>query len=97
MPRGYYKEPDVKYRRPKKKIAEIPLDFFRTYDEEMKSWDVRRFLRELMVRQGDHDWELRRSEWEDERPYTRGRPLTDPDAVNRFFCRPPPVCQNRIK
>jgi hypothetical protein len=93
MPRGYYKELDVKYGRPRTKIAKTPPDFFRTYDEEMKSWDVRRFLRELMIRQGDHDWDLRRSEWEAEPPYTRGSPLTDPDAINRFLCRLPPVSQ----
>jgi hypothetical protein len=93
MPRSYYKEPDVKYGRPNAKIATTPPDFFRNYDEEMKRWDARRFLRELMVRQGKHDWELGRAEWEDQPPYVRGIPMTDPDEINKFLVRPPPVSQ----
>jgi hypothetical protein len=46
-----------------------------------------------MIRQGNHDWELRRHEWEDEPPYLRGRPMTDPEAINKFLCRPQPVSQ----
>ena len=64
MPRAYYKEPDVTYGRPKKKVVKRPPNFFRTYNEDMKGWDARRFLRELMIRQGNHDWDLRRDEWE---------------------------------
>jgi hypothetical protein len=87
----YYKEPDTKYGRPKTRILKKRPDFFRTYDEEMKSWDARRFLRKLMIRQGNHDYALRRHEWEDEPPYVRGLPMTDPDAINKFLCRLPPV------
>jgi hypothetical protein len=102
MPRGYYKEPDVKYGRPKTKIAREPPRFFRTYDDEMRNWDARRFFRELVIRQGTHDWEQERGEWKRSKKsafdplgetYLRGTPVTDPDEINKFLCRPPAVSQ----
>jgi hypothetical protein len=109
MPRGYYKEPGVKYGRPKTKIVRDPPAFFKTYDEEMSGWDGRQFLRELVKRQVEHDWKKERPEWENkqrtleggkwytsnEKPpwYSTGSPLNDPDEINAFLCRPPPVSQ----
>ena len=95
MPRGYYKEPDVKYGRPKTKITREPPCFFRTYDEEMKGWGARQFLKELIQREISYNWERQRSEWEDKPPHVpRGLvPVTDLDEINAFFCRLPPVSQ----
>ncbi len=93
MPRRYYKEPDVTYGRPKKKVAKSPPDFFRTYDEEMKGWNARRFMRELVMRQGEYYYELRRQEWEGQAPHMQGVPITDPDEINKFLCRPSAVSE----
>ena len=45
MLRGYYKEPGVKYGRPKTKIVGKPPPGFKIYDTS--DWDDRRFLLEL--------------------------------------------------
>jgi len=101
MSRDYYKEPDVKYGRPKTKIAREPPPFFRTYDEEMKGWDARQFLRELVKLQGRCDWKRQRRKW-NKKPlgwegpppwYSQGTPLFDLDEINKFLCRPPAVSQ----
>jgi hypothetical protein len=88
MPRGYYKEPDVKYGRPKVQIVSSPPGF-EIYDTS--NWNARRFLRELVKRQINHDWKKQRPEW---RQWNiRGNPLADLDEINAFLCRPPPVSQ----
>jgi hypothetical protein len=95
MPRLYYKEPDTKYGRPKKKIAREPPSFFRTCDEEMKGWGARRFLKELIQREISYNWEQHRPEWEDEPPHVPPGlvPITDLDEINAFLCRLPAVSQ----
>ena len=115
MPRDYYKEPGVKYGRPKTVVSEAPADF-EIYDTS--DWDDRRFLRELVKRQIEHDWKKQEGEWlKEPGPFEKGRyrleertvapglraggpwdfrgltPLTDPDEINAFRCRPPPVSQ----
>jgi hypothetical protein len=65
MTRDYYKEPDTRYGRPKRRTADRPLDF-RTYDDEMKGWEVRQFIRELVDRQLKHDWKKHEGEWSEE-------------------------------
>jgi hypothetical protein len=88
MKRSYYKEPDTKYGRPKTRISKKPPESFRNYDDEMKGWDARRFLREIQNRLGKHAW---RQEWgEDWEGLT---PVTDPDEINAFLCRPSAVTQ----
>src|SRR5262245_41426179 len=57
MVRNYYKEPDTRYGRPKTKTTKQPPVFFQTYGDQTKNWDARQFLRELVQRQGNHDWE----------------------------------------
>jgi hypothetical protein len=112
MPRGYYKEPGVTYGRPKTKIVIKPPRFFKNYDEKMRGWDGRQFLRELVTRQAKHDWKKERPEWakglrtfergrwytSKERPpwYSPGKPLTDLDEINAFLCRLPPVVQIEV-
>jgi hypothetical protein len=94
--RDYYKEPDVVYGRPKTKIEREPKDF-KSYDEEMRDWDPRRFMRELVKREGDHAWKTERREW-DESPAFReapleGSPPSDPDEINAFLCRPSAISE----
>jgi len=89
MPRSYYKEPGVKYGRPKMKIERKPPPGFKIYDTS--DWGARQFHRELVKRQVNHDWKKERREWR--RWNVRGSPLADPDEINAFLCRPPPVSQ----
>jgi hypothetical protein len=67
MPRGYYKDRDVKYGRPKTKIVRTPPRGFKIYNTS--DWDARRFFRELMDRQLKHEWKKQRGEWAKE-PHT---------------------------
>jgi hypothetical protein len=64
MPRGYYKARDVKYGRPGTRIVSEPPSGFKIYDTG--DWDDRRFVRELVKRQLQHDWEKQRGEWSQE-------------------------------
>jgi hypothetical protein len=94
MTRRYYKEPDVVYGRPKTKIEARPK-WFKSYDSEMKDWDLRRFMRELVKREGEHTWKAEKLEWNESPAFKvtrlKGNPLSDPDEINAFLCRLPPV------
>lgn len=90
--RPYYKEPDVIYGRPKTKIAPLPKGF-QSYDEEMRGWTLRQFMRELEKRLGDHQWKLELPEW-NACPGLEGTTLvSDPDEVNALLSRPKAVTQ----
>jgi hypothetical protein len=64
MPRGYYKDPNVKYGRPRTRIVSEPPSGFKIYDTG--DWDGRRFFRELVKRQLQYDWEKQQGEWSKE-------------------------------
>jgi hypothetical protein len=89
MPRNYCKEAGTKYGRPPKGIDKEPPPFLADRDEEMKAWDARRFLRELVIRQEKEAWKHRQSEWGE--LAVTGTPLVDLDEINRFLHRLPPV------
>jgi hypothetical protein len=91
MKRGYVKEPGTVYGRPKQEIKNQAPAWFNTHDEEMKGWDARRFMRELQIRSGDEYWKREKRKWKG--IIAGGKPMTDPDEINRFLCRPPSVSQ----
>jgi hypothetical protein len=59
--RFYYRESDVKYGRPKLRIASATPAFFQLHDTS--GWTVRRFLKELVQREVEHDWRERKASW----------------------------------
>jgi hypothetical protein len=61
MKRGYQKEDGTEYGPPRtKKMAKRPPGFSLC---DTSAWDARRFLRELAIRQGRHEWAQQQAEW----------------------------------
>jgi hypothetical protein len=56
----YYKEGDTEYGRPRTRIAKRPPGFSLV---DTSGWDARRFLKELAIRQGRHEWAQQQAEW----------------------------------
>jgi hypothetical protein len=93
MKRGYCKEGNTKPGRPKTKVPRRPADFLPC---DTSGWDVRRFLRELVIRQGEHEWQTKKEEWKrdpEDTSWDRLTPASDPDEINRFLARLPAVSQ----
>jgi hypothetical protein len=93
MKRGYCKEGDTEPGRAKTKVPRRPADFLPC---DTSGWDVRRFLRELAIRQIEHEWQSQKEEWKRDREDTswdRLNPVSDPDEINRFLARLPAVSQ----
>jgi hypothetical protein len=101
MTRGYCKEPGTKYGRPAKEIDDPPPNFS---FHDTRDWTARRWLKEIADRQGQHEWAQQRGEWETALPASMLQapiidpdanlvPVSDPDEVNKFLARPPPIRQ----
>jgi hypothetical protein len=61
MKRGYHKVAGTKYGHPKtEKMTPRPVGFSLC---DTSGWDARRFLRELAIRQGRHEWAQQQDEW----------------------------------
>jgi hypothetical protein len=102
MARHYYKESGTKYGRPAKNVDDDHPPDFSFYDT--KDWNARRWFKEIADRQGRHEWARERGEWETPLPTHLLQapiidpnanliPITDPDEINKFLCRPPAVRQ----
>src|SRR5262245_51541897 len=64
MPRGYYNDPPTLSTVPGTRIVSEPPSGFKIYDTGDR--DDRRFVRELVKRQLQHDWEKQRGKWSQE-------------------------------
>jgi hypothetical protein len=61
MKRGYTKEGDTKYgRRRTRTMAKRPQGFSLV---DTCNWDASRYLRELVILQGQHEWARQQAEW----------------------------------
>jgi hypothetical protein len=91
-----YAGSDEKPGRPRTPTVSSP-EWFQTYDDAMKGWGAREFLREIVNRQLRHDAErgrkrLRR-DWGFLNLSDEAAPIIDFDEINNFLCRPAAVSQ----